>query len=112
MTTTNSSTTSNVVLGQTLGRYTVWSPLSVLVTPPGLGSKYWIATLEPGELTCHEWGCGDTPEGAAEDLEEVVSEMREIFLERFEDDLCVEMAEYKKVLFSAVTVNSKAVSDA
>ena len=108
MNTTASSPASVTVVGQPLGRFTVWPPLSVEVHMVGnrRHSNAWIAALMPVELTCDEWGSGTTEQEAVDDLEDVVSEMWAAFQEEPEANFSSEMLAYKKLLFSAVTVNS------
>ena len=96
--------TNNVSFGSQLGRFFLFPPLRVdMKEQPG---GKWLACLEPEEMTNAEWGYGETPALALQDLEASLSEMVRFFAKVAAESLGSCLLAYKQVLAKYVSVNT------
>ena len=95
--------TGGVIVSTVLGRRTVFRPLRVDLEETGSG---WIAKLEPGEMTCHEWGWGRTEREAIDDLASTVEEVYECLAETPDSRLGEDLLGYKRVLREYTVINT------
>ena len=86
-----------------LGRLCVTLPLWVHLATTKTG---YVATLEPGEMTCHEYGYGVTEEAALEDLASTVWEMRQQLINESDEKLGADLLVYKRALLKYTQVNT------
>ena len=86
-----------------LGRLCVTLPLWVQLATAKTG---YVATLEPGEMTCHEYGYGATVEAALEDLASTVWEMRQQLINESDEKLGADLVAYKRALLKYTQVNT------
>ena len=90
-----------------LGRLCVTLPLWVqLANADKDGKTAYVAMLEPGELTCHEYGYGVTEEAALEDLASTVWEMRQQLINESDEKLGADLLAYKRALLKYTQVNT------
>ena len=91
-----------------LGRLCVTLPLRVNVseTHDKDGKTAYVATLEPGEMTCHEYGYGATVEAALEDLASTVWEIRQQLINESDEKLGADLLAYKRALLKYTQVNT------